>query len=454
LDVTGVLSEVSEGNNTRSITFTVGTPAPPTYLVKFNANGGSVSTASRSVASGKAIGSLPQPTRSGYTFVGWFTAATGGNEISSSTIVTGNVTYYAHWTEGPILFPEPPEGDVPDSAASVYDGYLYYKDKVAGSIQAKVSKPKLDKKLGVVTAKTSVTIQITGEKKVSLKGEMDVEKGDLVVAAKDGRVLDLVFGEDGMIGEFGQYEISAARNFFSSKDKTESKAAEEILAPWLGTFNMITDGGTLSVTLAKKGKVTIKGTIDGEKVSAKSQLLIGEEWMCIPVVYSKKAVNLAFTIWLSIDDGEAEVIGLNAILGTAGTLKTGAKFYIDDAIFSDISGIVTYNGKAALPNGESVSQSKTKWVVANGAKAAKVAYKKGVLSITEGKKGAGVSNISGLKLSYKSKDGSFTGSFTVYAIENGKLKKHKASVSGVLVNGIGYGTATIKKIGAWAIEIR
>jgi hypothetical protein len=231
---------------------------------------------------------------------------------------------------------------------------------------------------------------------------MDVETGDLVVAAKDGRVLDLVFGEDGMIGEFGQYEISAARNFFSSKDKTESKAADEILAPWLGTFNMITDGGTLSVTLAKKGKVTIKGTIDGEKVSAKSQLLIGEEWMCIPVVYSKKAVNLAFTIWLSIDDGEAEVIGLNAILGTAGTLKTGAKFYIDDAIFSDISGIVTYNGKAALPNGESVSQSKTKWVVANGAKAAKVAYKKGVLSITEGKKGAGVSNISGLKLSYKS----------------------------------------------------
>ena len=107
-----------------------------------------------------------------------------------------------------------------------------------------------------------------------------------------------------------------------------------------------------------------------------------------------------------------------------------------------------------MPDGESVAQSKTKWVVANGVKAAKVAYKKGVLSITEGKKGVGVSNISGLKLTYKSKEGSFTGSFTVYAIENGKLKKHKASISGVLVNGIGYGTATIKKIGTWAIEIK
>jgi hypothetical protein len=42
----------------------------------------------------------------------------------------------------------------------------------------------------------------------------------------------------------------------------------------------------------------------------------------------------------------------------------------------------------------------------------------------------------------------------VYAIEKGKLKKHKATVTGVLIDGIGYGTATIKKIGSWAIEIK
>ena len=55
---------------------------------------------------------------------------------------------------------------------------------------------------------------------------------------------------------------------------------------------------------------------------------------------------------------------------------------------------------------------------------------------------------------YKSKDGSFSGSFTVYAIEKNKLKKHKATVTGVLIDGIGYGTATIKKIGTWAIAIK
>jgi hypothetical protein len=41
----------------------------------------------------------------------------------------------------------------------------------------------------------------------------------------------------------------------------------------------------------------------------------------------------------------------------------------------------------------------------------------------------------------------------VYAIEKGKLKKHKATVTGVLINGIGYGTATIKKVGTWAVKI-
>ena len=40
------------------------------------------------------------PTRAGYDFVGWFTAATGGTQVTSSTTYTtaGNSTIYAHWT--------------------------------------------------------------------------------------------------------------------------------------------------------------------------------------------------------------------------------------------------------------------------------------------------------------------------------------------------------------------
>lgn len=73
------------------------------YTVTWNANGGTVSPASVSKTHGFTLGTLPTPTRAAtaeysYTFTGWFTAANGGTQISSTTTVTGNVTYYAHWT--------------------------------------------------------------------------------------------------------------------------------------------------------------------------------------------------------------------------------------------------------------------------------------------------------------------------------------------------------------------
>ena len=69
------------------------------HTLSFNANGGSVSEGSRSVNEGAAYGTLPTPTRSGYTFNGWYTAASGGSKVSNTTTMgTANVTLYAHWT--------------------------------------------------------------------------------------------------------------------------------------------------------------------------------------------------------------------------------------------------------------------------------------------------------------------------------------------------------------------
>ena len=69
--------------------------------VTFNANGGSVSQSSKKVAFDSTYGTLPTPTRSGYTFNGWFTASSGGSQVSSSTKVTAtsNHTLYAQWSE-------------------------------------------------------------------------------------------------------------------------------------------------------------------------------------------------------------------------------------------------------------------------------------------------------------------------------------------------------------------
>ncbi|MGN1168480.1 MAG: InlB B-repeat-containing protein [Acutalibacteraceae bacterium] len=67
-------------------------------IVTFNSNGGTAENGSKTVASGQPVGTLPTPTREGYTFDGWFTALSGGTKVTENTTVNSNVTYYAHWT--------------------------------------------------------------------------------------------------------------------------------------------------------------------------------------------------------------------------------------------------------------------------------------------------------------------------------------------------------------------
>ncbi|MBR4654468.1 MAG: InlB B-repeat-containing protein, partial [Kiritimatiellae bacterium] len=73
------------------------TPGDGTCIVTFNPNGGSVGETTRQMAEGSSLVMLPTPTRTGFTFAGWWTAANGGVQVSAATIVTGSVTYYAHW---------------------------------------------------------------------------------------------------------------------------------------------------------------------------------------------------------------------------------------------------------------------------------------------------------------------------------------------------------------------
>ena len=72
-----------------------------TYTVTFNPNGGSVSTPSSPVNCGGTV-SLPTPTKAGYDFDGWYTATTGGTEITSSTTFTASQEIFAHWSPAQI----------------------------------------------------------------------------------------------------------------------------------------------------------------------------------------------------------------------------------------------------------------------------------------------------------------------------------------------------------------
>ena len=70
------------------------------YTVTYNLNYGTGNESVGIVTYGSTYGTLPTPTRTGYTFDGWYTAASGGTKITSSTKYTtaSDQTIYAHWT--------------------------------------------------------------------------------------------------------------------------------------------------------------------------------------------------------------------------------------------------------------------------------------------------------------------------------------------------------------------
>lgn len=66
--------------------------------VTLDEQSGKVNPTSIEVELGNTV-KLPEPTRTGYTFKGWFTEKNGvGTQyFSNSTVINGNVTLYAHW---------------------------------------------------------------------------------------------------------------------------------------------------------------------------------------------------------------------------------------------------------------------------------------------------------------------------------------------------------------------
>ncbi len=105
-------------------------------VVNWDSQGGT-KVQSQMVDTGSAIGSLPTPTRSEYNLNGWWTEATGGTQIRTTTTVNSDVTYYAHWT-GKTYTMEP-------SSRYFEDGYPSHEDKIFSKISKGTFRLVIDK---------------------------------------------------------------------------------------------------------------------------------------------------------------------------------------------------------------------------------------------------------------------------------------------------------------------
>ncbi|MBQ6136350.1 MAG: hypothetical protein IJI73_03160 [Kiritimatiellae bacterium] len=368
---------------------------------------------------------------------------------------------------GPGPSPVPPPGPVTvkhrlytgvtgaaPALASEYNGYLFVADGVpAGTIQVKVGRPNARTGLASVRA----TVQLAGERKLTLKG---AQSGKALLSSDGPTSVELVgknaekctveLGMYALGGSYGEYGIDGARNLFTSKDKAEKSAAEDELAKkWTGAMSSAWDGGALSASVARRGRAKVSGFLaDGTRVSANGTLLVGDKWCCVPVVPRKAVVSCAF--WVDRQAGAdvaVEGLGDSAVAGRPGELAKGAVFEADadSAIWSAFPGSVL---KEYLPSGVDVVQDGARWTVA---KPGKVVYERGTTTVDVSKLG---DNPAGVRLTFRQKDGTFRGSFKVYSDNgSGRLKATTVSVTGVVVDGEGFGTAFVRKYGAAGICI-
>ena len=73
--------------------------------VTLDANGGEINgaaTADMNVGTDGKLATLPEPTRTNYSFDGWWTEKTIGKKVTLDTKYTQNTTIYAHWKKEPV----------------------------------------------------------------------------------------------------------------------------------------------------------------------------------------------------------------------------------------------------------------------------------------------------------------------------------------------------------------
>ena len=117
----GVIDEANVFNSSPVTVYYYEGSEPTFVTVTLDAGEGTVDGATLRVLPGNGVGTLPTPTRDGYDFIGWFTAATGGDEVAAETVVAGDMTLYAQWQEIAYAYTYIDNGDGTVALHAYYD---------------------------------------------------------------------------------------------------------------------------------------------------------------------------------------------------------------------------------------------------------------------------------------------------------------------------------------------
>lgn len=338
------------------------------YTVTFDAENGTVTPGSGTVAFGSAYGELPVPqspstARLPYTFDGWQTA--GGQAVTADTLVAtaGDHTLHARWT-APAYLSDPAEDDL-FSGTGAYDGYLFAEQSlgenpavsVLGTFSLKITSlagkftAKAVTRYGVFAFKNrawgsvdesdgtcSASVTLTGGERLNLQVRQNRIWGSL----SGGNLGDERLTLDGSRNRFKDRSDAGAQAVLAAFTGyyTASLPVREALA--LGAADAAPQGtGYLTLTIGADGSAKVAGVLaDGTSLSMSRRVLLFADagnWVCVPVfapLYAKKGW-LGGLLWIKPD---TRAVVTDRELGWVLRWEQGKGTPTDFAVLLDVCG--------------------------------------------------------------------------------------------------------------------
>ena len=386
----------------------------------------------------------------------WYQASAVSDEEAIDFIIGGLEALRNE--DGGGLFEAPTAGGLLGTAATQYQGWIADGDTgdLAGTVVLKAGKA--NRRTGF--SKLTATITMRAGAKVKLTGAAETPSTNKVfMLTKTGSTAtaSVKLGAEGLVGAYKDsngktYSIQGGRNVFTARDeKAKARAATLTKGFWPIALTTEKNGGSafangysgLSATVGNKGKVKVTGTLgDGNKVSVSAQAVMGENGKVVVPVVEKRG---AYSFMLEFANGRlSAVTGLSAWNAT----RLPAKFtatWSSNVVFSAVS------GAGSVPSPMYLSIQGFDSSAGIGGKPVAVSPVDDMITVARNR-WTGTKGVTDLKVTFKPKDGTFKGTFNVYVTDGDRTRKLKANVSGVVVDGVPYGTAVIRNVGAWAVK--
>lgn len=303
----------------------------PSYTISIDPNGGSFAEGEGYSITTMYGGTLDltyvnenmMPTRSGYTFKGWYTAATGGTLVTTDTVFSENSTIYAQWTQNstPITpsapvtpsTPAEPEVEVPSVDTSAPTVSTETKENEDGSTT------KTETKEDGVVVETTTNTDGSKTESATKTETVETEEGKTTTTTTSTTTTDAsgntsTESKEEVKVETASGTTTTTTTVTESATKTETKEevtetvknedGTETTTTTSTTETALTNGSTGTTTVASDGTTTAEVTVSSTAVAEAAAAGAAVE-LAMPAVTASTESEAAAQVTVTLPAGTA-----------------------------------------------------------------------------------------------------------------------------------------------------